>query len=507
MKKRADRQWFFIVCIVVASVVVLWPLLQRGLYISDDGEWMVIRLSAFYQSLASGQFPVRFLGRLNHSYGYPVSNFLYPGFLYIGSLLHIAGFSFIDAVKLILALSVIGASFLTYFALRKSISPFDSCIGAVSLLFSPYLLYDLYVRGSVGEVLSLVPASGLLYALSVGSLWIVSPLIGFLILSHNTMALLFGAVYIVLFIVRYGCIRMFLHAALGFGMAAFFWMPALFERQFVRFDAVRIAEHSRYFITPETGMLLGVPTLLSIAVIIGRKVKLPFIVLVMCVLTCLSIYMALPASSFLWPGTLSQYIQFPYRFIMISVVLGPWAVAYAIKGLKRNRRIVLISIFFVLWLYSILSIQNTIRFVDREIGYYTTNEGTTTVADEFMPRWAAEVPRERTQEALEVIDGNVNIASRRFPKESITTTFEAKSRGTIQINKVYYPGWRVAIDDIPVEIDYRNNSFGFMQIQVCEGKHQIKAAFKETPFRFATDVISLISCIVYIAWFRRIQSA
>jgi len=300
---------------------------------------------------------------------------------------------------------------------------------------------------------------------------------------------------------------MFLHAALGFGMAAFFWMPALFERQFVRFDAVRIAEHSRYFITPETGMLLGVPTLLSIAVIIGRKVKLPFIVLVMCVLTCLSIYMALPASSFLWPGTLSQYIQFPYRFIMISVVLGPWAVAYAIKGLKRNRRIVLISIFFVLWLYSILSIQNTIRFVDREIGYYTTNEGTTTVADEFMPRWAAEVPRERTQEALEVIDGNVNIASRRFPKESITTTFEAKSRGTIQINKVYYPGWRVAIDDIPVEIDYRNNSFGFMQIQVCEGKHQIKAAFKETPFRFATDVISLISCIVYIAWFRRIQSA
>lgn len=70
------------------------PLMRSGFFITDDGEWMIIRLSAFYQSLADGQFPVRFLGRLNNSYGYPVSNFLYPGFLYLGSLLHILGASF-----------------------------------------------------------------------------------------------------------------------------------------------------------------------------------------------------------------------------------------------------------------------------------------------------------------------------------------------------------------------------------------------------------------------------
>src|SRR2546421_9202065 len=35
-------------------------------------------------SLRHGQFPVRFLPRLNHGYGYPVADFLYPLFMYIG---------------------------------------------------------------------------------------------------------------------------------------------------------------------------------------------------------------------------------------------------------------------------------------------------------------------------------------------------------------------------------------------------------------------------------------
>src|SRR3989344_7392846 len=100
----------WIIAIVLMSAVVLWPIMRPGFFISDDGEWMIIRLSAFYQSLAQGQFPVRFLTRLNHSYGYPVANFLYPGFLYIGSLLHWVGISLVGSIKLILAGSIVGAS-------------------------------------------------------------------------------------------------------------------------------------------------------------------------------------------------------------------------------------------------------------------------------------------------------------------------------------------------------------------------------------------------------------
>ena len=89
--------------ILLALGLILFPLVRPGFFVSDDGDWMIIRLSAFFASFREGQFPVRFLGRLNDSYGYPVANFLYPGFLYIGSFLHAMGLSFIDSVKAIFA--------------------------------------------------------------------------------------------------------------------------------------------------------------------------------------------------------------------------------------------------------------------------------------------------------------------------------------------------------------------------------------------------------------------
>ena len=75
---------FWVVIIFLAVLPSLYGVWHSGFFVSDDGNWMVIRFSAFYQALADGQFPVRFLDRLNYSYGYPVANFLYPGFMYIG---------------------------------------------------------------------------------------------------------------------------------------------------------------------------------------------------------------------------------------------------------------------------------------------------------------------------------------------------------------------------------------------------------------------------------------
>src|SRR5689334_16871102 len=97
----------WLVGILAAAILVVPPLGKPGFFVSDDGGWMIIRLSAFSQSFREGQFPVRFLGRLNHNYGYPVSNFLYPGFLYAGSVIHAVGFSFTDTVKLIFGSSIV----------------------------------------------------------------------------------------------------------------------------------------------------------------------------------------------------------------------------------------------------------------------------------------------------------------------------------------------------------------------------------------------------------------
>src|SRR5579859_5724087 len=89
---------FFPFILLLCLIPALWGIFHAGFFVSDDAHWMVIRLSAFYEALASGQLPVRFLPRLNEGFGYPVADFLYPLFLYVGSFLHLLRIPFVLVV-------------------------------------------------------------------------------------------------------------------------------------------------------------------------------------------------------------------------------------------------------------------------------------------------------------------------------------------------------------------------------------------------------------------------
>src|SRR5205814_7617229 len=158
MKKFFAKDKLGLVCIIVIlSLPAIVGLLHKGFFVTDDGEWMIIRFSAFYQALHDGQFPVRFLQRLNFNYGYPASTFLYPGFMYAGILFHILKIGFVDTIKWILGISLFGTTIFTYFWLSKMFTKKSAAvIGALVSLYVPYHFYDIYTRGSVGEVFALL---------------------------------------------------------------------------------------------------------------------------------------------------------------------------------------------------------------------------------------------------------------------------------------------------------------------------------------------------------------
>src|ERR1700722_1087272 len=126
MKKK---ELLIILLLLALSIPAVLPLFHHGFFQTDDGEWMIIRLSAFYQALHDGQFPVRFLQRLNSGYGYPVAEFLYPGSFYLGTILHVIRFGFVNSIKIVLGLSLVGSLIFTYFWLRKLFSEIASAVG------------------------------------------------------------------------------------------------------------------------------------------------------------------------------------------------------------------------------------------------------------------------------------------------------------------------------------------------------------------------------------------
>src|SRR3990167_4271825 len=135
MKKNSKLIFLILLIFSIPSVI---GLLHSGFPLTDDGNWMVIRLSSFYENLRDGQFPVRFLSRLNHGYGYPVADFLYPGFMYIGSLIHILGFSFANSIKIILGVSLISSALFSFLWLRKIFDDFSAFVGALVYLYFHY---------------------------------------------------------------------------------------------------------------------------------------------------------------------------------------------------------------------------------------------------------------------------------------------------------------------------------------------------------------------------------
>ncbi|MDP1721741.1 MAG: hypothetical protein Q8L37_00875 [Candidatus Gottesmanbacteria bacterium] len=500
MNVKRIQSLFPILLVVLAIMVVLWPLIRPGFYISDDGEWMIIRLSAFYQSLRDHQFPVRFLGRLNNSYGYPVANFLYPGFLYIGSLLHYIGFTFVDSVKIMLGGSVIGTAVILYLGLRREFSRFSSSVGVLAFICAPYLLFDLYKRGSVGEILAFFPASLGIYSIESGKKWLFPISIAFLIVSHNTLALLFVLVLLVFILVKTKFEYLWL-LALGIVMATFFWLPALMEKKLIRFDMVLVSDPFAYFLTLQNFWLVGLSGIVACFLILlkFRRLSIKNSVGIYLFFFLISMWLASPFSRSLWEiPTFATLVQFPFRFLAVGTLMTPWVVASVSEKFVNQKVLFSVVLIFILAI-PVWSALNNISYTHRDEGYYTTNEGTTTVMNEYMPRWVSRIQNSRSSERLIISSGRGRIVYEYLNTQRIIAHIETSEESVVRLNTIYYPGWGIMINNVPTKISYQNPD-GFIEVSVPVGSHRFIAEFRETVPRFLADFVSFVGALVYIVY-------
>lgn len=487
-----------VLIIGVVSWLVLMPLLGPGFIGTDDGHWMIIRFTAFYQSLAEGHFPVRFLGRLNYEYGYPVANFLYPGFMYVGSLIHAFGIDFVGTVKIILVGSVLLTSFVLYRWLRLFFRRFAAIMGTLGFLTSPYLAYDIYKRGSVGEILAFAGVAGVFYAAEAGKKTLFSVALAFLIVSHNSAAALFVPVVLVYLWVRRRIGEFLAPLALGIGLSAFFWFPALYERRYVVFDGIAVSDPSSYFVLLPSLWLLGFPGILA-ALAAWKSNKFEGLTHAFLSLFAATILLALPISQFVWDiRPFAVLFQFPFRFLMVGLFLGPWFIALLLDK-AGSRRVMAAAVLVLAFAAQLIAARQYVNRIDLPEEFFTTNEATTTVADEYMPRWVSQKPTIRAAQRAEFYKGRGMITYRKSGLHPIDIDVQAQEDSIIQFNTLYYPGWGVVVDNTPVALDF-DNPWGVMRIVVPKGNHHVMASFRETVPRFIADLVSVASGIALLAY-------
>lgn len=371
--KRFDP---YLILLVLFSLCAIGPLLGPGYFWgAHDGRHSVYFLFEFDRVIQDGILYPRWLPDFTFGYGYPFFNIYGPGAFYVGEGLHLIGFDFVTATKIVFALALV-CSGPTMFGFIKRLTGSSQAafLSGLAYVYIPYHLADIYVRAALAESVALVFLPLTLWGFletvvnpSRKSIVATAVAYGAMLFAHNGIALLFTPVlgiwvlFLMLgeirraqeknfpsYVLRF--IRLGLPSLgaliLGLGLVGMFVIPLALEYQYVRVDQwtanyYDYANHFVYFFQlfdptwgfgisvpgPHDGMSfqLGVvPALLAIfalSAIVKNPNGLKRFWLFFLAMTIVVILLMFGFSLPLWETLrLVMFAQFPWRLLTLTTV-------------------------------------------------------------------------------------------------------------------------------------------------------------------------------------------
>ncbi|MEX2012933.1 MAG: 6-pyruvoyl-tetrahydropterin synthase-related protein [Candidatus Levyibacteriota bacterium] len=527
---------FLPVIFIALLVIPVLELFHPGLPVTHDGQDHVARIANFYQNLAEGNIIPRWASNLNWGYGHPILMFLYPLPSYMASFFHAVGFSLVDSLKLVFAISFILSGLSMYLWARTVWGKEAGVAAAILYTYAPYRFVDLYVRGAIGEHVAFIFPPLVLYffyklSKKTDFIYIAGgalSLAGF-ILAHNAISIMFLPIIILygLYLLwqnklnKYFMFSSLSLVFLGFGLSAFFWGPAYFEGKYTLRDIVTSGEFTSRFVqfkdllwgewnygisgqfTVQVGILHWVIVALSIALLFIKKQKKNLIINAALIgILGATLFLMTEPSRPVW-DTISvlQKFQFPWRLLSVVVFCTAVLGALVISSLAKKYKTigVILIIFFSLLLNK--NYWHASSYVEKPEEFYSGIYDGTTDTGESAPVWSVRFMEKEPKAEIEIISGEASatVLERKVTRHSYEVTAGDKVR--LRENTLYFPGWMVLISGKPTDIEFQDeNNRGVMTFGVPAGKYRIDVIFSETKLRNAANMISAFSmlCILIL---------
>lgn len=529
--------------LILVTLPTLLPLFNAKFFYTQDYIF-IARLSQMSAALSDGQFPVRWAPDLR--YGEPVFNFYAPLPYYIGAVIHSLGFNFIWTAKILFMLSSILSAMTMYVLAKHLFGKRAGMLAAVLYIYAPYKAVDLYVRGSLSETWAFIFFPLIFYTSAVlaekphlKNLTFLSLSLAGLFLTHNVTTLMFLPfiilwwIYLVLRQKKWKIIlHLFLASVLGFGLAASFLLPAIFEGGFIQtkylivgyfnFRAHFVAFKQFFSLFWGYGSSLWGPTdglsfqvgLVNFAVLAAvlilavfhRKDKRFFgLVLLLGISFMLSIFLQHTRSAFIWEAIpLLAFIQFPWRFLGISIFIVALAGA-AITPYLKNRLLVVYFIFIIAAVFSTVGYFRPKDYVDdnffdKFLDTSIMHKGMDLTKD-YLPIWVTSVDGERFDVPI-AETGEITVSNWQRNSRLLRFSVNAYSDSVIEAPVAYFPGWEVRANNQVVP-QSPPSKMGLVRFKLPAGDYNIEIEFKDTPIRIAGNIISLLSLMAIIAIARK----
>lgn len=525
MKKIKDN--FFLILIVLISLVYLIPIIQPGFFIGHDNVSQVARTAARIKALTDGQMPPRWAGDLNYGYGHPGLIFFYSLSGYLGSFLYFLGISLEDGYEFLMGATFVLSAIFFYLWASQFLKKEIAFVSALFYGLEPYSFLDVFVRAHLGESLGLVFIPLVLYSIERNLkkpsfyLTIFGGIAQALFIhSHSILSFMFIFVFFGYILLRgLGNKKVLVYClgilAIGILLSAYFWIPALSESRYINSKIFLSDWYKGHFLnlsniiyskwgfgsnvnepgglSAQIGPLHFLFSILSVLILIKKR-KEWIVVLFWLSIFVLGVFMSMSFSDFLWSRIhFLQQFQFPWRFIAITSFSASVLTGYTLQ-IFNSRKLLIASLIILL----VLGIPMAKVWKNESKGdaYYFNYPGTAAYHNEATTIWVEGDAYEYPKDRIELIAGEGKILKFKRKSNLHTLTVDSKTNVKILDNTVYFPGWQVFVDGKKTPIEFQDvNHRGLITFSVPKGMHHIEVVFKESAVRLFSNMVSLFSII------------
>lgn len=543
------------------AIPAFYPLLHDGLTASFDGRTHLLRLAALANAVAEGIYLPRWLPAMQLGYGYPVFNFYPPGAYYLALLPSLFGVSLYwsYAVGFVLAilLAGIGATLLAHDLVRhyacssaRQSAPAASVwytlapalLVGVAYMYAPYLLVNVYIRGSLPEAVAQALLPWVLWssrrllgqAQPTGYLVFFALFLAGLALTHS-LTLLLVIPYLLAYLVgiwwnrgrsmvmlRWIAVSLLLAA----GISAFFWLPMVVDRRYLSQAGYAMARdgwlpanvwHWSTFLDWQ----------LSYGYDFARPVQLGLVQLIM------------GGGGFLWLRRRGEWLFFALAALLAMFCIGAWSlpiwqqsdILAAVQFPWRLLSLVSLSLALLSagwlcrvpagwsqWLGALLIAlvilvaqrpqlgtidyfpPASVRLDEPLLAQAEVEKGVLTddpasSVQEFRPEWAVD------DLILDIIPNEpplVRMSTLQISPFAFAMRVNVPVTTTLRFQDFYFPGWQVLGPDNQPLKSYPSTDLGLLTTELPRGIYTLTKVWREPPLAYHGAAISVMTLALLV---------
>ena len=539
--------------IIFLSLIACRQLFSPGYFPMHD-DLQISRLYQIDKCVRDLQIPCRWVPDMGYGYGYPLFNFYPPFPYYLGEVFHLVGFSLINSVKLLFILGLTLSGFFMFLLASKFWGKLGGLVSAAFYIYAPYQAVDIYVRGAMNEFWAITFFPAIFWAIAelVKSrqkryMGLLALFYGLLLLSHNIMTMVFTPLVAIwsFFLIWYykkslkALIPIIVGGVWGVGLAAFFTLPVIFEKQFVHVETMLMGyfNYLAHFVSLkqlffsrfwgfgastwgegdempfQIGYLHWIVPAIAVVVftLLGVKKKVSFrnwlLVTGYWLLFLFFAFLTHLRATPIWQTVKPlEYLQFPWRFLAIvifalSFLAGSFVFSFEKLLGKKIRKSIFRSVVaglvvaVVILNFGYFRPEKILKITDEEKLFSPKgwNKLQTDAIFDYLPVYAEKPPGEPAPKNLEVLEGKVGVTY----LEKGTNWYQFQARviegpATIRLPIFDFPNWKVWVDGRLV-VTNNDNFLGLITFEVPVGDYDVFVRLTNTSIRTVSNLISLIS--------------